>query len=92
MTLLLFVILFVLSIQTSQSKITEITMVTSWVTLSMTVRSTTWIKKKDAAIYLLTKQISKIILTIFDKDILKDFQKIFQSRPIPGLYLKRFRS
>ena len=49
-------------------------------------------KKKDAAIYLLTKQISKIILTIFDKDILKDFQKIFQSRPIPGLYLKRFRS
>ena len=39
MTLLLFVILFVLSIQTSQSKITEITMVTSWVTLSMTVRS-----------------------------------------------------
>ena len=53
---------------------------------------TTWIKKKDAAIYLLTKQISKIILTIFDKDILKDFQKIFQSRPIPGLYLKRFRA
>ena len=39
MTLLLFVIFFVLSIQASQSKITEITMVTSWVTLSMTVRS-----------------------------------------------------
>ena len=53
MTLLLFVILFVLSIQTSQSKITEITMVTSWVTLSMTVRSKvtrpdTWLPKSRA--------------------------------------------
>ena len=58
-----------------------------WKQLNEGVNGTTWIKKKDAAIYRYIKQISKIILTIFDEDILKDFQKIFQSRPIPGLCL-----
>ena len=30
--------------------------------------------------------------TIFSQNIFKDFQKFFDSRPIPDLYLKSFRS
>ena len=30
--------------------------------------------------------------TIFSQNIFKDFQKFFDSRPIPDLYLKLFRS
>ena len=48
--------------------------------------------KKDASIYLLIKKIQKTIQTIFTRVIFEDFQKIFHSRPIPGLYLKQFRS
>ena len=49
-------------------------------------------KKKDAPIYQLIKHFEEIILAIFKTNILKDFQKIFHSKPIPGLYLQRFRS
>ena len=46
---------------------------------------TTRIKKKDAPLYLLTKQIQKALQTFVSWSDFKDFQKIFHSRPISGL-------
>ena len=46
---------------------------------------TTRIKKKDAPLYLLIKRIQKILQTFVSQSDFKDFQKIFHSRPIPGL-------
>ena len=47
-------------------------------------------KKKDAPFFLLIKQIQKMMKTLLNRNIFEDFQKIFQSRQISGLYLKRW--
>ena len=53
--------------------------------------NTTRIKKKDAPGHLLIDQTKKIVQNFFHWKYFEDFQIFFQSRPIPGLYLKPFK-
>ena len=49
-------------------------------------------KKKDAPGHLLIEQTKKIVQKCFHWGYFEDFQIFFQSRPVPGLYLKPFKS
>ena len=53
---------------------------------------TTWIQKKDAPFHLLIKLTQKVLKNFSRGSDFEDFQIIFHSRPIPDLYLRRFRS
>ena len=53
---------------------------------------TTRIKKKDAPFHLLIKLTQKVLKKFSRGSDFEDFQIIFHSRPIPDLYLQRFRS